>query len=470
MTRTALIKTALIKTALTAAATMIRSTPIKTAMLSLSKSIAGSFIIVLLPLLAQAALADDSTMNSLTLGPVSIGEDRIPLELNQVIVDSDIPALIAQADFAEGSVQWIRMDTVLLLPRARLQLALKIPPADLILQYQGRSFVTQDKNGLSYIEMFIPLFSTGSITVIVKGVRIGSIGFLVESKSEKKDQLKDPMNAKLQAIDYSCSAVDLQFTGLENEYLSAGCYMTRNGKLGAEKGTLEVRWATPNFRLLDDSEPPYILTLQPNMPATFTVKNRKGQQRVVSVKAIVPEHIPRIKTALGLGPYLLSSRDKSDEARPLVTPAIMLYGKLDLSDTNSIRFFEAYFQQETLFNNFGFYYAYDVGSALDRKVLLSLNLGFQGIQFRHKTKGKLDNRIIFPQGVEMVYRHAFGLQNYSLVLGMFLPTSDNEDYRNYWVRFGKRTFCEWNYLSWRRNVTFVQAWGLSLGFPFFTLF
>jgi hypothetical protein len=427
-----------------------------------------SFVAFVLANHAGLAVAQESTMNSLTLGPVTIGDDRIPLNVNQIIVDSDAASLIAEAIFIDGSVQWIRTDGVLLLPRARLQLTIKVPPADLILKYHGQSFVTQDKNGQSYIEMFIPLFSSGSIEVIVAGKHAGNIGFLI--KNAPAILAATDSTSKRQAIDYSCSSVDLQFSGIDDEYLSAGCYMTRNGPVGAEQGTLEVRWATPNFRLLDDSEPPYILTLQPNMPARFKVKDRKGNQRVVDVKAVVPMRMPRIKTALGLGPYLLTSRENSDQAAPLVVPAIMLYGKFDLSETNSIRFFEAYFQQETLFNNFGFYYAYDVGSALDKKLLLSLNLGFQGIQFRHKTKGKMDNRIIFPQGAEILYRHPFGMQNYSLVLGMFLPTSSNENYQNYWVRFGKRTFFEWNYLSWRRDTRFVQAWGLSFGFPFFTIF
>jgi hypothetical protein len=428
------------------------------------------FLMLSLLMLAHSgtAVAQETTMNALTLGPVTIGEDRVPLSLKQVKIESDVSNLIAEATFVEGSVQWIRMDSVLLVPRARFRLTLKVEAKDLLLQYQGKSFVSQDKNGMSYIEMFIPLFFPGSIDIVIKGEHVGSIGFTVDAKTDVKANAK--AKNRRQTIDYSCSSVDLQFSGFDNEYLSAGCYVSKHGDFGAEKGTLEVRWAAPNFRLLDDSEPPYVLTLQPNMPARFTVKDRKGNQRVIDVTASVPEHIPRLKTALGLGPYVLSSHDANSIARGLLTPAVMLYGKFDLTDTNSIRFFEAYFQQETLFNNFGFYYAYDVGAAFDKRLLLSLNIGFQGVQFRHKTKGKLDNMIIFPQGAEMVYRHAFGLQNYNLVLGMFLPTSTKEDYRNYWVRFGKRTFGEWNYLSWRRENRFVQAWGLSIGFPFFTLF
>ena len=411
-------------------------------------------------MIAHPSWAQESTMNALTLGPVTFGEDRVAISLSQVKIETDIPELIAESRFVEKSVQWVRMDSVLLVPRARFQLTLKVNPKDLILQYQGKSFVTQDKNGQSYIEMFIPLFFPGNIDVVVKGDYQGSIGFTVETKAKGKKQV----------LDYSCASSDLQITGIENDYLSAGCFMSRHGGFGKEKGALEVRWAAPNFRLLDDSDPPYVLTLQPNMVSRFTVKDRKGQERVMEIKANVPEHLPRLKTALGLGPYVLSSREGSDETPGLFSPAIMLYGKFDLSDSNSIRFFEAYFQQETLFNNFGFYYAYDVGAAFDKRILMSLNLGFQGVEFRHKTKGKMDNMIIFPQGLELTYRHAFGMQNYNLVYGMFLPTSIQEDYRNVWLRFGKRTFGEWNYLSWRRQDRFVQAWGLSVGFPFVTLF
>ena len=210
--------------------------------------------------------------------------------------------------------------------------------------------------------------------------------------------------------------------------------------------------------------------MQPNMPARFTVKDRTGQERIVEVHANIPEHIPRLKTALGLGPYLLSSREGSDESPGLLAPSIMLYGKFDLTDSTSIRFFEAYFHQKSLFNNFGLYYAYDVGAAFDKRILLSLNLGFQGIEFRHQEKGYLDNMIIFPQGIEVTYRHAFGVQNYNLVYGMFLPTSTQEYYRNVWLRFGKKYFGEWNYVSWARGDRFAQAWGLSVGMPFITLF
>jgi hypothetical protein len=415
---------------------------------------------VVLLLFSEKLWAQDSTMNALTLGPVTFGEDRVPIHLSQVKVETDIPDLIHESKFVEKSVQWIRMDSVLLVPRARFQLMLKLSPDDVLLQYQGKSFVTQDKNGLAYAEFFVPLFFPGTIDVIVKGEHQGSIGFTVSPKGK----------AKKQVIDYSCSSHDLQIIGLENDYFSAGCFVSRHGTFGEEKGTLEIRWAAPNYRLIDDSEPPYVLTMQPNMPARFAVKNRFGQEKVVEIRATIPERLPRIKTALGLGPYVLSSREGQDETPGLLAPSIMLYGKFDLTETNSIRFFEAYFQQETLFNNFGFYYAYDVGAAFDRRILMSLNLGFQGVEFRHKSKGKLDNMIIFPQGIELTYRHAFGMQNYNLVYGMFLPTSMQEDYRNVWLRFGKRTFGEWNYLSWRRKNRFVQAWGISVGFPFVTLY
>lgn len=214
------------------------------------KLVFASAIALLLATQAGIARAEDSAMNALTLGAVSIGEERIPLSLNQITVDSDIDSLIAEAVFVEGSVQWIRLDSVLLLPRARLNLTLKVPAADLILQYQGNTFVTQDKNGQSYIEMFIPLFSSGPIKVFVKGKLVGSIGFIIDGQTNNPSLAVDSSKNKRQAIDYSCSAVDLQFTGFDNEYLSAGCYMTRNGKLGAEQGTLEVRWATLIFAYL----------------------------------------------------------------------------------------------------------------------------------------------------------------------------------------------------------------------------
>ena len=91
-------------------------------------------------------------------------------------------------------------------------------------------------------------------------------------------------------------------------------------------------------------------------------------------------------------------------------------------------------------------------------------LGIQGLYFKHQNAPKADNNLIFPQGFEMVFRHAFNIENYVIVYGMFISTDKAEDYTNTWVRWGKNYFWELNYINWGKGKYKTQMFGLSIGF------
>jgi hypothetical protein len=97
-------------------------------------------------------------------------------------------------------------------------------------------------------------------------------------------------------------------------------------------------------------------------------------------------------------------------------------------------------------------------------------LGLQAITFKSEFSSRARTRGIYPQGLEFVYNHAFGLKNYKFIFGAFLSPDSSDEYRNTWVRFGKKVFWEINYLSWGHDDLYSKQWGLSVGVPFMSFF
>ena len=183
-----------------------------------------------------------------------------------------------------------------------------------------------------------------------------------------------------------------------------------------------------------------------------------------------PKRLKRLKTALGIGPYKFDTRlfGKKNEER--LSLAAMLYANFYLSENTSIRGFDALVKEQSLFNNFGLYFAYLVGQALDNKIEVVPLLGLQALSFKFNDEHSTIHKLIFPQGVEIIYKHAFGLKNYSLVYGMFLNPSSREKYKNLWVRFGSGFFWELNLIEWELEEKFARMWGLSIGIPWLGFF
>ena len=200
------------------------------------------------------------------------------------------------------------------------------------------------------------------------------------------------------------------------------------------------------------------------------VFNAVGEKSDVIIKAKLPKNIHRLKTALGLGPYLFEANDRLSYQNEKVAPAWMLYGNYELLNTTSIRFFNATVKNEALFNNGGVYFAYELANVFDGRFQLVPLLGFQLLSFDYNKSTATRHKIIYPQGFEAVYKHAFGLANWHLVYGMFISSSDEEPYKNLWLRFGKKWFGEVNYIEWQAGVYKVKTYGLSVGIPFLSFF
>jgi hypothetical protein len=406
-------------------------------------------------------------IKTISFGKVKVGEQRIPLSTKDFEIKVDLPGKTARAKLIKNSIQWVRTEDVLLTPRARIAIAIKDEPEDLHIRYQSHSLILQQIKKISYIEFYVSLFQPDEIEIFQKDKKIGSVRVFAKEKEKK--------TKKTHLIDYSCAKYKARITGLDGEYISIGCRETTIGDFGEERPMVEILWTSANYRLLDKSEPPYIAVFFKNRPIKMTVVHeRTGEQKVISIDANIPKRTYRLKTALGLGPYAITSQESASEKLENESGfAAMLYGKFDLDKETSFRFFDAYIKKTSTFNNLGFYYAYDLANILDNRVQITALLGAQHIYYKYNEGFEAYSEMIYPQGAELIFKHVFGWENYSLVFGGFIDTNNSDFYQNVWVRFGRRVFWELNYIAFENPenpLQNAQTYGLSIGFPFMSFF
>lgn len=400
---------------------------------------------------------DVTVAQTFNLGRFSIGESRIQVELEDFLIHKQKESVIA--NWNSGSVQWIRNENNLLIPRALLNIEVKETSDQLHFQYQEKTIIpVQTKDGVRS-DVYIDLFNPDTL-FIYKGKELLD-KIIIEARPAKNARTK-------QLIDYSCAPYEIAIEGLDDEYLSLGCKMFKRGRFGNELPRLEVMMSSTNLRLQNDRKPPYTLFLEDNSPVKLEMRDQSGNIRTLQMRAKLPPSLPRLKTAFGIGPYLYESRLGSDIQNSNYAPSFMLYAKFDLTDTASLKAFDALLYSKSFFNNSGLYFSYDLASAFDERVLINALLGFQGLHYRYRSGDQTVFRLIYPQGFEVIYKHAFK-ENYHLTYGMFLSTTD-EDYTNAWIRYGKGSFLEFNYIHWGHQQNEIKMWGLSVGIPFFSLF
>lgn len=398
----------------------------------------------------------------IAFGNVVIADNRLPLKASDFDVKLNLNESVkTKVILRNDSIQWVRINDVLLTPRGRLAIYIQGDATKFHIRYRGKSIAMQQRKGYAYLEFFVSLFQHDPIEIYKDGKLFGHASFYAKSK---------PKNTKTTLIDYSCARKGISVEGLDGEYISLGCRIHPAGKFGSEYPILEVYWIAANYRLLDKSEPPYVSVFIKNAPAQISVINHKGERRTLKIEAKLAPRMHRLNVAYGFGPYVFDTTYKKDifsrteKLSTPVAPAFMLYFNFKMSDDASIRGFDAAVWKDSSFNNAGVYFANDVSLALDRKLTITTLIGMQYLYFKFDDDTPTINEPIFPQGVEFLYKHAFGIENYIISGGMFLSPSDLYDYQNLWVRWGKNYFWELNYIYWGKEEFTAKMWGLSIGF------
>lgn len=396
-----------------------------------------------------------SFAQTFNLGRFSIAESRIQLNLNDFIIQTQNPSV--EASWVPDSIQWIRNESNLLVPRALMQIAIKKQDEQTHLEYQKKIILPSIKDHYLFTEIYIDLFSPDIISVFSGNNLIEKITILPKAQSSHFKKL----------IDYSCAPYDLKVEGVDDEFLSIGCKMNRVGKTWNERSLLEITISSTNLKTLNNDRPPFIIYLNGTNPVEMKLKGPDQKIKTLKLSASVSEKIHRLNTSVGFGPYVYHAQEGSLYRGASLAPSLMVYAKYDLSETASFKAFDALLWAKSFFNNSGLYFSYDLAMALDGRVVINALLGFQGLRYQYSKDTSTVSRLIYPQGFEVLYKHAF-IENYQLAYGMFLSTT-NEKYTNAWLRYGKKNFLELNYIKWGHENSNISMWGLSLGIPFFSI-
>jgi len=266
-------------------------------------------------------------------------------------------------------------------------------------------------------------------------------------------------------IDYSCLPYHLKVLEEElSHYTSLSCKLNEVGSLLKRKPQLRV---TLSGRTIQRPSTEFQTSLLTSGSVDFS--NQLITSNKLKLSLSLPKKLSRLKTAFGFGPYLYYSRNEQQKKPNTWAPSFMLYAKIDLTEMSSIKAFDALVPSHTFFNNSGLYFSYDLAMLFDQRIIINTLLGFQGIHYKFNPQDKIFYQTIFPQGFEVIYKHAFGLENKNLIYGMFFSTGEDQ-YINSWIRFGGKVFYEINYIHWNYKGQHVSMAGLSVGLPFFEAF
>lgn len=413
---------------------------------------------ILFAVLLCSQLLPNALAQTFSFGKFSIGESRIQVELNDFVIQTSSREVLAS--WVPDSVQWLRNENNLLVPRALLKLIIAKGDPLIHVDYQHTTIIPFKKINQNFeTEIYIDLFNPAVVSIFRGDKLLDKI--VIEARAVENARSK-------QLIDYSCAPFNLKIDGIDSEYLSVGCKMNRLGSYFKGYPRLEITMSSTNLRTMNGTKPPYTIYLENNSPVEIKLSGIAESTKTLKLEAKLPERLHRLKTSVGFGPYIYQSEFQTDKQTANLAPAFMLYAKYDLTETASFKAFDALLYSKSRFNNSGLYFSYDLAEAFDGRVLLNALIGFQGLHYKYSSKTPTEFRLIYPQGFELIYKHAF-IENYHLTYGMFLSTS-SEAYTNAWLRYGKSGFLELNYIDWGHERNHIKMWGLSVAFPLFSVF
>jgi hypothetical protein len=393
----------------------------------------------------------------ISFGKFNIGESRIHAQLADFVIHTQHPDI--EATWIPDSVQWIRNENNLLVPRALLKINIKHSIAMVHIDYHNAIVIPVRNENFFTTQIYVDLFNPDT-ALVYSGMDLMD-KIVIEARATLNARSK-------QLIDYSCAPYNLKLEGIDSEYLSIGCKMNRLGKFGSEYPRLEITLSSTNLRTMNDAKPPYTIFLEDNSPVELKMKGVDQKIKTFHLEALIPKRLNRLKTSVGFGPYIYQSDFQNDKQLSNLAPSLMIYGKFDINETSSFKAFDALLYSKSRFNNSGLYFSYDLADAFDGRVLINALLGFQGLHYKYSNDTPTEFKLIYPQGFEVIYKHAF-IENYHLTYGMFLSTS-SESYTNAWIRYGKSSFLELNYINWGHDKSHIKMLGLSIGIPFFSAF
>ncbi len=414
----------------------------------------GAHASVLLPetRLAQSALSE--TLPT-AFAPYSILLDWFSLERV-----GGGPADLAgiQLDWVPGSLEWVRVNDVLVVPRARLRVRVA-SGARLEVEHAGFT-----QSGSS--ELLLPV-------ALLSGERAeNSLRLRIKEASGKTREgvfairFRAPPAAAsgLIGTDASCSRFELaivpenpaRYTG----WIYAGCRLVEVKDLDGSAASLEIH-------LLWDGVPgATALRLIKAGPESGETVVAAGSERV-RVSYRLPTRLHHAYLGAGIGPYHVHF-DGGDDSTEGLTAMLTLYSAYAFTETMRVVAFDALTFNQYLPTDLGFYFSSEQVRTIDRRLSINLMLGVHFTGFR--SRGQYFLLPGAPQGLEVI-GYDILKRNHNLVVGAFVyPEIGGKEYYNFWLRWGPPgLFGEFNFISWKEKVNEVpfqsRSIGVSVGFP-----
>lgn len=396
---------------------------------------------------------------SISMGRLTIGEKRLDLDLSKLKTTKINNNKNVSIKVLKSSVQWVRETGNILSPRAMVAINIKSSKS-VSIRYENQIIIPQgeeEKSSFIYIDLYAPK----SVEIYEEEKSIETINFDLKIKSSQKLG---------HIIDYSCAKYKIEISGLDEDYLSLGCTAEKMGEIGSEKNRIILTLKVNGHHFSPHAEKSYYAILMNDRPLNFKLEDEDKISKDVLIKANFQTRAHRLHLALGLGPYTLNIKDAGENYKYDSSFAAMLYGRWDLSESSSLRIFEAMVYRGSIFSNTGLYFAYDLASAFDNKIRIVPLLGAQILTFRKDKNSDSTNNVIYPQGFEATFNHAFGIKNFNFTFGTFLSTQTGETYKNLWLRWGSGIFWELNYIKWGHENKSAETAGFSVGIPIGKLF
>ncbi len=427
---------------------------------------------------------------TLAAQPVSLAE-----KVSQELISEAVPTAFEVAPFREsdyqvrwtgaapsgvhmelvpGSLTWVRVGRLLVLPRARVRLS--VQNAELV-QLQVGGSVQQIP--LPGGEAPVSLFSGIHELTVLRQKKVTRHPFEVVF-SPPPDSAAARLSSRV-FVDASCSPHRLEVIQKSSlptqQWVFLGCRLvhSRSGESSVPQLEVHVGWAgvqppvvvggIPQDSSSGSTHAAIALLSAEHPRATFS--DSSGTE--FEIRAQLPRQLKTAFLGVGLGPYSYLIQVPGKATVQTVAPITTLYGSYFLAEGSRMVFFDAFPVHGDWYNDFGLYFHSESTRALDERLSVNLLLGFHLISFQSPLGTQ--HRLGAPQGFEMIYRDAFGRRTNLSVGGFFYPPIAGKAYYNTWLRVGSsKLFGELNYLSWREvagdgNQALSRSVGLSVGAP-----
>ncbi|HCM39838.1 MAG: hypothetical protein A2X97_14840 [Bdellovibrionales bacterium GWA1_52_35] len=441
---------------------------------------AGAYVLPLAPNLAHEALSE-SVPTAFAPNEWTVADFAVQWESGNARFSG--LGLIVKAELEAASLEWVRVNDLLVVPRARLFVSVEGIDAGRVMNAGFSQAFWKNASGLSEVKLPVALISGegNPIEIVLK-----KDGREYRERLFLEFQPRHPGSSPRMFIDPSCSKFGLTENsifsstkpgrpGQKNSWAYIGCRLVQTEGLGHRTSSLEtfVFWDNVGqeieiggIRTPSSASSVWALRLH-SEPGKVNLRAGQGQfDHKIALSYRVPQEFHRGAISLGLGPYSYFYRNSSYETSNwTIMPTFYL--SYAVTETMRVVAFDATTLNEQFISDLGIYVNSEYIRTLDRRFVLNLMLGVHFIGFKDQ---QYYFKVGAPQGVEMIYTDFLGAGRNLSLGGFIYPAIQGKSYYNTWLRWGSgQLFGEVNFISWEEKIDekefSARSLGVTLGFP-----